>query len=125
MLNDEFICTGAWSPASSDLAPWIQANFDDEKRIRYITTQGRSDADEWVSTYLVMYDHDPNNWYFVTDSTGRTKVFTANTDRNTVVTYDMLPYGLTANIIRLWPLASFNGARSMRFMVQACDYLGK
>ena len=123
MLNDEFICTGAWSPASSDLAPWIQANFDGEKRIRYITTQGRSDADEWVTSYLVMYDHDPSNWYFVTDSTGRTKEFTANTDRNTAVSNSM-PDGIVATKVRLRPV-SWNRRVSMRFMVQGCDFVGK
>ena len=87
-----------------------------------ITTQGRSDADEWVTSYLVMYDHDPSNWYFVTDSTGRTMMFTANTDRSTRVTNSM-PHRIDATLIRLYPL-TYHGHRSMRFMVRGCDYVG-
>ena len=89
-----------------------------------ITTQGRHDADEWVTSYKVTYRDASDVWNAVTDSTGRnTRVFTANTDRNTHVTNDM-PDGVVAVRVRLKPV-TWSGHLSMRFMVQGCDYVGK
>ena len=115
--------TGAWSAYVSNTAQWITANFNGVKTVSSITTQGRSDANEWVTSYRVTYRDSSGAWRAVTDSTGRSVMFTANTDRNTRVTNSM-PDGVVATNVRLWPV-TWNGRISMRFLVQGCDYVGK
>ena len=116
--------TGAWSADESDDArPWIRANFDGAKRVSSITTQGHPDADEWVTSYIVVYRHPSGTVHSVKGSNGRAFQFKANTDRNTAVTNSM-PDGVVATNVRLWPV-TWNGHVSMCFMVQGCDYVGK
>ena len=122
-ITNQHSHTGAWSADSSDANPWIQANFNGEKTVSSITTQGRHDDDHWVTSYTVTYADSSGNWHSVTDSSGNTLPFTANTDRNTAVTNSM-PDGVVASNVRLWPV-TWNGRVSMRFMVQGCDYVGK
>ena len=112
------MCTGAWSADGSDTMPWIEANFNGLKTVSAITTQGRHDADEWVTSYTVTYAHSSGNWGDVTDTTGNTLTFTANTDRSTAVTNSM-PDGVVATNVRLWPV-TWKGHVSMRIMVQGC-----
>ena len=89
-----------------------------------ITTQGRHDVSEWVTSYRVTYaDSSGANWRDVTDSTGNIVTFTANIDRRIQVTNSM-PDGVVATNVRLWPV-TWNGRISMRFLVQGCDYVGK
>ena len=97
--------------------PWIQANCNGLKIVSSITTQGRHDADEWVTSYRVTYRDASGAWLAVIDSIGSV-TFTANTDRSTAVTNSM-PDGVVAANVRLWPM-TWNGHVSMRIMVKGC-----
>ena len=97
--------------------------MDVVKTVSSVTTQGRHDADEWVTSYRMTYADASGTWHDVTESTGNTRVFTANTDRNTAVTNSM-PDGLVSTNVRLWPV-TWNGRVAMRFLVQGCDYVGE
>ena len=115
--------TGAWTADDDDIHPWIQANFDGEKRVTSITTQGRPDASEWVTSYQVAYRDASGTWQSVKHTNNRRISFRANTDRNTRVTNSM-PDGVVATKVRLWPV-SWNRRVSMRFLVQGCDFVAK
>ena len=101
------------------MKPWIQANFDGVKTVSSITTQGRHDADEWVTSYYVSYA-DSSGWRDITHPTGSTLTFTANTDSNTAVT-NSIPGEIVATSVVLWPI-TWNAHVSLRFLVQGCDY---
>ena len=63
--------TGAWTADGGDIHPWIQANFDGEKRVTSTTTQGRSDASEWVMSYQVAYRDASGTWQSVRHTNNR------------------------------------------------------
>ncbi len=73
---------GSWAAAVSDESQFLQFLFGGNcSQLLEIATQGRSDYDQWVKSYRVMYTIDGINWSLVADG----KVFEANTDRNTIV----------------------------------------
>ena len=126
LLNNTWsMCTaGGWTANNDDTNPWIQTNFDGLKTVSSITTQGRNDSNLWVTSYTVAYSDDAGaTWYDVTDSSGNTLKFTANSDRSTHVTNSM-PDGVVATNVRLWPV-TWNRRIAMRLMVQGCDYVGE
>jgi hypothetical protein len=64
---------GAWIAATDDTNPWLQVNFKSNVTVRGITTQGRSDKGEWVTTYEVSYSIDGMNFDTYEDN-GQVKV---------------------------------------------------
>jgi hypothetical protein len=61
----------AWSAGSNDLNQWIQMDAGQEKVINGVVTQGRQEADQWVTSYLIETSIDGNTWF----STTLTKIF--------------------------------------------------
>lgn len=51
--NARLHSTNCWSP--SDANPWIEIKLYQFARITRIATQGRRDADEWVTQYYIRY----------------------------------------------------------------------
>lgn len=49
---------GAWIASSDDTTPWLKVDLKSNATLRAISTQGRSDADEWITTYEVSYSID-------------------------------------------------------------------
>jgi ribosomal protein L19E len=54
---------GAWSARRNDLNQWLQVNFVLQATVTEILTQGRSDADQWVTSYTVSYSNDGLNFF--------------------------------------------------------------
>ena len=52
--------TGAWSALLPDSSPWLQVDFTSIVALAKITTQGRSDYDQWVTGYSLSYSMDGN-----------------------------------------------------------------
>ena len=50
--------TGAWSAKSNNVNQWIQVTFLGDTRVTALGIQGRSDLDQWVTSYRVSYSHD-------------------------------------------------------------------
>ena len=116
-----FCCTcfnariGAWSAVKSDQHPWIQADLLAVYILYNVTTQGRSDYDQWVTSYLVSYiqaSDGGGNWVHMSHN------YTGNSDRNTKETHE-LPSGVVTRYIRLWP-QTHNEHVSLRFGVTGC-----
>ena len=62
-----------------------------------VTTQGRSDADIWTTSYYISYGNDVNNLIDIN------ALYSGNFDRNTKVT-NLLPSGAFGRYIRVRPL---------------------
>ena len=49
---------GAWSAKHNNRYQWLQVDFGKAAKIIRIATQGRQDADQWVTQYYVMHSLD-------------------------------------------------------------------
>lgn len=64
---------GAWCAKRSDRRQWLKIDFGGLTRVSRIATQGRQNADQWVTSYYVSYSI--KGYRFVTyKEYGRTKV---------------------------------------------------
>ena len=116
---------GSWtaSSTSQQVGQWIQVDFGERRRSIYsVATQGHNGQDEWVTSYKIGHSDDGSSFSDVLGGDGNARVFTGNTDRNTVVTH-LLDAPVTARYFRLFPL-SWNGAISMRWELYGC-HIGK
>ena len=55
MLSVTGVRSGGWVASHDDALPWIRIDFRANVTVRAIQTQGREDADEWVTSYEVSY----------------------------------------------------------------------
>jgi len=49
---------GAWSARYNNHNQWLMADFGRPTRVTVIATQGRSDANQWVTRYYLSYSQD-------------------------------------------------------------------
>lgn len=54
--------TGAWSAKTNDVNQWLQVDLGQKIRMTGIRTQGRSDFDQWVTSFTVSYSNDGVNF---------------------------------------------------------------
>ncbi|XP_012675956.2 retinoschisin [Clupea harengus] len=94
----------AWLSKFQDINQWLQIDLKMEGVVSGILTQGRCDADEWITKYSVQYRTDENlNWVYYKDTTGNNRVFYGNSDRTSTV-QNLLRPPIIARYIRLLPL---------------------
>ncbi|KAM3836536.1 retinoschisin [Vipera latastei] len=94
----------AWLSKYQDTNQWLQIDLKEIKVISGILTQGRCDADEWMTKYSVQYRTDENlNWVYYKDQTGNNRVFYGNSDRSSSV-QNLLRPPIVSRYIRLIPL---------------------
>jgi len=117
---------GAWVAAQKAEASnydaserWIQVEYDEEKTITAVVTQGRSTHDEYLRSFNVLYKKSGSKKLkFVLDEHGNPKVFPGNSDRNTPVVNDF-NQPITAQVFRINAL-SFRGRITVRFDFLEC-----
>lgn len=111
---------GAWSSRRNDGNQWLQIDlFDENAQVTGIATQGRADWNQWVTKYRLQYAVDGVNFqYYKEQGQSAIKEFTGNTDRNTIVRYNLNP-PITARFIRFRPV-SWTGHISMRAELYGC-----
>lgn len=69
------ICRCAWLSKYQDTNQWLQIDLKEVKVVSGIITQGRCDADEWITKYSVQYRTRENlNWIYYKDQTGNNRV---------------------------------------------------
>lgn len=51
-----------WKAAENDQKPWLQVDLAAEKNVSAIASQGRKNAKEWVTSYIVWYSEDGANF---------------------------------------------------------------
>lgn len=65
----------AWLSKYQDTNQWLQIDLKEVGVISGIMTQGRCDADEWMTKYSVQYRTEENlNWVYYKDTTGNNRV---------------------------------------------------
>jgi hypothetical protein len=107
----------AWSAKTDNRKEWLQVDVGMISSITAIATQGRPNADDWVSRYQLQYSSDLAHWnpYLVEN---KPMEFVANSDRSSVVTNTM-KYPFNAQFLRLHPI-QWSGHISMRVEVYGC-----
>ncbi|KAJ6667597.1 hypothetical protein lerEdw1_016718 [Lerista edwardsae] len=94
----------AWLSKYQDTNQWLQIDLKEVKVISGILSQGRCDADEWMTKYNVQYRTDENlNWVYYKDQTGNNRVFYGNSDRSSSV-QNLLRPPIVSRYIRIIPL---------------------
>ncbi|XP_072553474.1 retinoschisin-like [Salminus brasiliensis] len=94
----------AWLSKFQDTMQWLQIDLLEVRVVSGILTQGRCDADEWMTKYSLQYRTYENlNWIYYKDQTGNNRVFYGNSDRSSTV-QNLLRPPIVARYIRLLPL---------------------
>ncbi|XP_029282508.1 retinoschisin-like [Cottoperca gobio] len=100
--NQGFGC--AWLSKFNDQHQWIQIDLKEVGVVSGILSQGRCDADEWITKYSIQYRSvETLNWIYYKDQTGNNRVFYGNSDRSSMV-QNLLRPPIVARYIRLLPL---------------------
>lgn len=100
--NQGFGC--AWLSKFNDQHQWFQIDLKEVSVVSGILTQGRCDADEWITKYSLQYRTDESlNWVYYKDQTGNNRVFYGNSDRTSTV-QNLLRPPIVARWIRILPL---------------------
>ncbi|KAL9974957.1 hypothetical protein ACROYT_G012069 [Oculina patagonica] len=110
---------GGWSALTSDNNQWLQVDLQQRTRVTGIATQGRHDADQWVTEYKLQYGEDEQTFKFyrrIGDNSDTT--FQGNTDKNTVVDHVLNPI-IEARFIRVLP-TNWHNHITMRMELYAC-----
>ncbi|XP_077569129.1 retinoschisin 1a [Stigmatopora nigra] len=109
----------AWLSKYQDNTQWLQIDLRDVTVVSGILTQGRCDADEWVTKYSVQYRTDEKlNWIYYKDQTGNNRVFYGNSDRSSSV-QNLLRPPIVARYIRILPLG-WHTRIAMRLEMLVC-----
>ena len=66
---------GAWCAKSNDGNQWLQISFGRQTTATKVATQGRYDADQWVTSYSLSYSVDGAHWAWYRLSDGHIKVW--------------------------------------------------
>ncbi|XP_063056333.1 retinoschisin-like isoform X2 [Engraulis encrasicolus] len=94
----------AWLSKFQDTSQFLQVDLKEVGVVSGILTQGRCDADEWITKYSVQYrSNESFNWVYYKDTTGNNRVFYGNSDRTSTVQNILRP-PIVARYIRLLPL---------------------
>ncbi|CAB4026958.1 Hypothetical predicted protein [Paramuricea clavata] len=109
--------TGAWSSKTNDVNQWLQIHFKRLTAIVGVSTQGRAGLTQFVKSYTLSYSQDGSTFQSYT-SNGLLKVFTGNSDTDTVVDHS-LPTAIIAKYIRVHP-KTWHGHISMRVEFNGC-----
>ena len=56
---------GSWSSRPNDANEWLQIDLGiTNAKVTGLASQGRADADQWVTKYKLQYSHDGVHFYF-------------------------------------------------------------
>ncbi|XP_060579535.1 uncharacterized protein LOC132736424, partial [Ruditapes philippinarum] len=109
---------GAWVAGVLDTNQYVEVDMNMPYRYTAVYIQGRSDADEWVTSFKLLYfDEETSVWTTYTDALG-SDTFVGNTDRTTVVRYDLDPV-ILSNKVRVNP-QTWSGNIAMRIEFEGC-----
>ena len=93
--------TGAWCAPINDQNQWIMITSARPVMWKKVSTMGDKKYDQWITSYYITYSFDGLNWVNYKNK----QIFTANSDRNTIVEYNL--DGFVATIIRIHPVSWF------------------
>lgn len=90
----------SWTARQRNVKQWLQVDLLGVGQVTGIATQGRRDAHQWVTSYVLSYSKGSK--FRVYRQGSRVKLFRANSDRNTVV-YHMLKPNIVTQAVRIHP----------------------
>ena len=65
---------GAWSSRHNNHNQWLQVDLGRSMKVMGINTQGRQDADQWVTAYYILYSSDGARFAYVREWWDNVKV---------------------------------------------------
>lgn len=65
---------GAWSSRHKNHNQWLQIDMGKSMKVTGINTQGRQDADQWVTAYYILYSSDGARFSYVREWWDNVKV---------------------------------------------------
>lgn len=111
---------GGWVAGTVDINQYVEIDMNMPYKYTVVQIQGRSDANEWVTAFKLMYYNDTlGGWQVYTDASGN-QLFTGNIDRTTVVKHVLTP-AILSQKIRVNPQAWNGGNISMRLEFNGCS----
>ncbi|KAK3706074.1 hypothetical protein QZH41_014686 [Actinostola sp. cb2023] len=105
---------GGWIAETNRGPQWVQIDLGTVKKVTAIATQGHPDEDVWTKTYQILSGNDPNSLTLYDNG----KIFTGNTDSNTVVKNILNP-PIEASYIRVL-VKNWHYWLSMRIELYGC-----
>lgn len=114
---------GGWSPLRSNTNEYLQIDFNQNVKITRVATQGRRDWNEWVITYTLQYSADGQSSFQTYQENGIDKVFSGNSDRDTIVTHTLMQ-PIEARYVQINP-KTWHRFISMRAEFYGCRLSGK
>ncbi|XP_073243651.1 lactadherin-like [Porites lutea] len=108
---------GGWVAKANNGSQWLQIDLGELVRVTKVATQGRRDADHWVTQFSLSYSLDETHWAEYKENSV-TWIFLANKDRNTIVKH-LLQTEFYARLVRFHPKA-WNERVAMRAEVYGC-----
>ncbi|XP_078667426.1 zonadhesin-like [Branchiostoma floridae x Branchiostoma belcheri] len=114
---------GGWSPTFYNIGQWLQVDLGEIKRVTGTVTQGAQwsiapNSEPWVTSHKLEYSGDGIFWTTYADSDGSDKVFTGNTDKNTIKK-NLLDNPIDARYVRFYP-QSWSTDIAMRVEILGC-----
>jgi len=98
---------------------WIQVNFESNRTVTAVVTQGRGTTNSYVRTFNILYKRlDSGSFEYVSDESGDPKIFPGNTDANTLVINDF-SQPITAQVFRINAI-SYHNHIAVRFDFLEC-----
>ncbi|XP_022810089.1 retinoschisin-like [Stylophora pistillata] len=104
----------SWCAGTSDTNPYLQIDLQKRHIICAMSTQGNSQANQWVKKYTLQYSNDRTTWIDYKEG-GEIKIFQGNSDRSSEVKH-VLYESVGARYLRILPNA-YHDAVCMRMEV--------
>ncbi|XP_044163573.1 lactadherin-like [Acropora millepora] len=108
---------GSWSALQNNIGQYLQIDLGKERVVNKIATQGRPSYDQWVTSYKLLFSSDGAKWNEYQNN-GVVKVFTANSDRGTIVSHKLSPR-ISTRYVR-FSVMSWHDWISMRVELYGC-----
>ncbi|XP_046438761.1 venom prothrombin activator pseutarin-C non-catalytic subunit-like isoform X1 [Daphnia pulex] len=109
----------AWCAKHRSVGEWILVDLGVISQVTGVMTQGREEADEWVSAYSISYSADAFKWSYVVDGYGNRRVYRGNVDASSV-RYNLLDPPLQTRFVRLHVI-EWRGRPSLRLEIVGCQ----
>ncbi|PFX11579.1 Neuropilin-1 [Stylophora pistillata] len=90
----------SWCAGMSDTTPYLQIDLQTLHVICAVSTQGNSQADQWVKKYMLRLSTNGTTWTDYKEG-GKVKVLRGNDDRNSEVKH--VVYGVLTRYLRFLP----------------------
>ncbi|XP_029197739.2 retinoschisin-like [Acropora millepora] len=108
---------GFWSAFPNTIGQYLQIDLGKETVVSKVATQGSPSMDQWVTSYKLTFSSDGTNWNEYQNN-GVVKVFTANSDRGTIVSHKLWPQ-IFSRYVR-FSVMSWHNWISMRVELYGC-----